>query len=782
MPMGVSTIAKTPMSQSSQARSKGSVELDKSEACAGLIPQYSGVGLSWPKVAVIVLMALLAANATVLLGKHTARWDASDYFCPYYMLVADYARHGQLLTWTPLVNGGCPAGVEPQVGALSPVMVGFGLLTGGSELGFRLYWLALWLLGGWGVLVLARHLDSPPWAGCVGALGYLFCAVYTGHAEHTSYLLVMSWFPWAIWRLDVALVERRIRPAVEAGALWGLSTLGGYPGMIFAGGIYAALWAIGRVLLTPEPVEGATPSSGPGHVAVAARRGLVAIAMTVVFGAVGLTVALPQYVGFVVESRGYSDRAWPLSREVVLRDGALTPAMLSTLASPYLCLHVRASQSPLWESDVAMSSLYLAPTVLVLALAAGRFRDDRFRMYLWAIAAIYLAVALGDWLPLRGWLYDWAPPSRYFRYPAMFRCYTLFTLVVVGLLSARDFQKNLAGEQSWRRWTVVIGTLAVSAAVVFALVCRMSPAKDSLGWIVLGGTHLAIVWGGLLWIARCGRRADQDQRQRLLTRHLIVVALIDAVLTTVISKPTVYSDRKGWQELDAHRVASVDLTAQGLNRLANPKALSDTTVNGHLPLKIPVLQCYTPFRNHFHDQLASDPVLGELGLGADRTWFSPKIARVPWNDRSLDRLIAWSERHGRACLTVTEPEAVRAATSASSETDGDLETLPPVESIATKTIEYQSNRLVLDVEAPAPGWVLVTDRWAPGWQASVNGCPQQVWLGNLVYRAVEVEAGHNRIEFAYRPFGYPWLLGISWGVLAVSLVGACWSRRIASRT
>jgi uncharacterized membrane protein YfhO len=78
---------------------------------------------------------------------------------------------------------------------------------------------------------------------------------------------------------------------------------------------------------------------------------------------------------------------------------------------------------------------------------------------------------------------------------------------------------------------------------------------------------------------------------------------------------------------------------------------------------------------------------------------------------------------------------------------------------------------LLDVDAPARGWLLVTDRWAQGWQACVNGQPQPVWIGQFIFRAVEVEPGANRVEFSYRPFGYPRLLALSWSVLG--LVACC---------
>ena len=133
------------------------------------------------------------------------------------MLIADCARHGELLTWTPLVECGCPAGFDPEIGALSPVTVGLAAALGSHEWAFRVYWLTIWSLGGLGALVLARHWNAPPWAAVATAIGYAFSAVFTGQAEYTAYLVVMAAIPWTLWRLEVAIASQRMAPVARRG-------------------------------------------------------------------------------------------------------------------------------------------------------------------------------------------------------------------------------------------------------------------------------------------------------------------------------------------------------------------------------------------------------------------------------------------------------------------------------------------------------------------------------------------------------------------------------------
>lgn len=66
--------------------------------------------------------------------------------------------------------------------------------------------------------------------------------------------------------------------------------------------------------------------------------------------------------------------------------------------------------------------------------------------------------------------------------------------------------------------------------------------------------------------------------------------------------------------------------------------------------------------------------------------------------------------------------------------------------------EYSDSRVVLEVDLEAPGYVVLSDIWCPGWQASVDDGPaQEVLCAHDGFRAVPVLAGKHRIVIWYRP-------------------------------
>ena len=195
----------------------------------------------WRVWLLLVTLIFLLANQLLVRGVAVGKWDAVGQFLPYYVLVADHARAARFVEWDPWSSGGLLLLGDPQVGAFSPINVALGLLTGGTSAGFRLYWLLIWWLGGFGMLMLGRRLGAPAWGACVVSLGLLLSGVYTGNAEHTSWVAAFSFLPLTIWRLDAALCSRRLWLAAQAGAIWGLSALAGYPGIVMITGCFVAL-------------------------------------------------------------------------------------------------------------------------------------------------------------------------------------------------------------------------------------------------------------------------------------------------------------------------------------------------------------------------------------------------------------------------------------------------------------------------------------------------------------------------------------------------------------
>jgi hypothetical protein len=84
-----------------------------------------------------------------------------------------------------------------------------------------------------------------------------------------------------------------------------------------------------------------------------------------------------------------------------------------------------------------------------------------------------------------------------------------------------------------------------------------------------------------------------------------------------------------------------------------------------------------------------------------------------------------------------------------------------------RVVHYAPERVEIEVTAEAPGYLVLTDAWYPGWKATVDGAPVRVWRADLLFRAVAVRPGDHRVVLTFRPAS----LRVGAGISLVGLVG-----------
>jgi uncharacterized membrane protein YfhO len=65
--------------------------------------------------------------------------------------------------------------------------------------------------------------------------------------------------------------------------------------------------------------------------------------------------------------------------------------------------------------------------------------------------------------------------------------------------------------------------------------------------------------------------------------------------------------------------------------------------------------------------------------------------------------------------------------------------------------EYGLNEVRLQAEMAAPGFVVLSDSYYPGWEATVSGEPASIYRADYLLRAVYVPEGSHEIVFTFLP-------------------------------
>jgi hypothetical protein len=66
-------------------------------------------------------------------------------------------------------------------------------------------------------------------------------------------------------------------------------------------------------------------------------------------------------------------------------------------------------------------------------------------------------------------------------------------------------------------------------------------------------------------------------------------------------------------------------------------------------------------------------------------------------------------------------------------------------------VKYENTLVEIDIDAPRAGIAVLHDLFYPGWEAFVDGKSQKILRANILFRGVEVPAGHHKVTFSFRP-------------------------------
>jgi hypothetical protein len=253
---------------------------------------------------------------------------------------------------------------------------------------------------------------------------------------------------------------------------------------------------------------------------------------------------------------------------------------------------------------------------------------------------------------------------------------------------------------------------------------------------------------------------------------------MDASLTLRLSQD--FMSDAGWQrtllnEVDASHKAALIMSELKRDLSASPR-LGGSHTNLNATVRTATFYNDSTMRNRFHLGFAEHPVVLNEALGKDRIWFGEEaVVTAPTNYPYIG-LVNRSGQLGAPVLIVHSASEMAKASDVWAPQLPDaaqlsaISRLPQLQHIAVRLLRYTPNHLDLQVSCPKDGWLLVTDRWAAGWRAEVNGSPTEVFGGNLIFRAVRVRAGENTVQFFYTQRLYLALLIFSWGSLVVVFV------------
>ncbi len=702
--------------------------------------------------------------------------DLYGYVFPVYRHSFARLASGDIPLWNPYQLSGVPLHSDPGVGLWQPLNAVFLALPTNQAMAWHA--LASLTMMALGTALCLRALGAGYLAATFGGIVFACCGATAGVMSRPAAAGVLAWAPWAFW----AATECMHRPSW----IW-VTTLGVLSALMVAAGSLGVAGVM-LVSLTAYYMYGLMFSTSIDPLPLSKRMVLGLYA-----GAVAAGVSAIVWVPAMWHAPLLTDASETIWRT---RAAMGIPAQLLDLVTQLLA----GSPAPLPRMGYAgvVPLLFIVPALL--------HRDARrpaIFFLLLMLAAGYFSVVGDGIMTLRLPWHAWA-------YPAAFALALLAGLGLDRLLRPHD-RFNLAAVSVPAILVIVVAgvvlafsaglvrgyTLAAVAAVIFVVIFRRRWAA-----VLAGMAVIALLFMDLTL-------ANGNHFRHPWTDAPAVYGTYDEQLSTagaealggriaISAAPLDFSLPANTGMLRSRRMAGgafLGLThaqADWWRALSGPDAVSDAAAGPMLlpNMPRPALLDFMAVRAILTTNDGPTPRPGTNGRTSGlrqirpasglwrndnampRAYWVPAVRTVDGVQEAAEALS--EEGFARDTYCVVDrftPGLVKLGGEILALVPGPESTVAHSRADGACSIEDVSpEELVVDVNVPAAGMIVVADSFDSGWRAYVDDEPRVIVRANGIYRGVHVDAGKHRVRMVYEPRPFYLGAGLSVTTIVVLLV------------
>ncbi len=734
--------------------------------------------------------------------------DLAQFIFPTYFFSAEWWTRGVAPLWNPHLFGGMPFVGDIQSGIFYPLNLLTFFLAQPLTLrdlqllavlhhfiaGAGMYAFLRW--GRWGIenskFIIHNSAAQPRITNyelrilpaLAGAIAVEFSDLFITHFGNLNLIATAAWTPLVLLCYRRAVIDRRASFAALAGIFLALAFYAGHAQAFLF--IVIALGALALYEMFFARRQQTTDDRRQTTNPIANRKSQITnlqpFVMLGITALVAFGLAAPALLP-VLEMTPHTTRV-AFTYEQAARF-SLPPAELIGLFAPGF--FGRGPQNA-WGPWDRVEVGYIGILPLLLAFLALILRRDARAKFFGALALAGLALALGGYAVVHGWLYQFAPGFGQLRAPARFIFLFDFALAALAALG----------------FDYLLRALPRASEIIFKRVVRAAPWAFLLIAMPVGLTANAILILGQGQDAALFARIAQAANA--LAFFILLLALSLALL---IARATRFFRPRAWAlaalaliffdlfSLGAYVDASADDPARVYE---HPGAVAFFKSDGSFfrldPRETGVDNVWTPdtsilyglydvagdnpltladYERYWHalgsrssrayDLLNAKYLLARKSAPVDRAKFKPVFEEgrlaIYENTRVLPRaFIAPKARvvatHAAALDALRAPDfdPTREVVLEKQTTDLRRQTADNNQQSSVKIVGYGPNEIILETNSAREGYLVLSEVWYPGWRAWVGEKEVEVLRANYLFRAVELPAGAWRVRLLYDPLSF----------------------------
>lgn len=721
----------------------------------------SGVIGDVAAIAGLAVLAILLFWPVVFEGQFVPRGggDLVSFIYPRYAFAASSVRHGFLPLWDPYLFGGQPYLADVQSGILYPINL-LAYLAARTFDYRKLEDLAIlhYALAGAFAYFWARQLRVGRFGALVAGTVWETSGFLVAHLGHYNLIAAAVWIPLVLGLLQPALEGGSLAWVAGASMALAVSVFAGHTQISLYSGLLIALYVVGFGL---------------------SRRSWKAPARSLVLLGIGsvLLTVVQLFPGYQLTQQSVrADLAYPDATAF-----AFLPQKLILFLVPHF--YGRAPDAYWGPPSLTENYLYVGILPVVLAgLALLALRDWRPRV-LGAIVGLGLLLSFADWTPLHGWMFALVPGFDKVRAPGRFLLYVDLGLAMLAGLGADLLTRPLPARRralfraylgGWS--AVVLGFLVVAAPLVYLKLFLDRAQNEALVQEVQTATSsfaLALVFL-LASLAILAAYRYRWLKGGALTGVALVLIVVDLVGNNAGINPTPNDPTADFQHpavvgfLQKNLGAGRIDTVTGVEDVWQPDASAlygfPSVWGLYDPLTLTDYYWYwkihIPGRSsRLYDLLGAKYLLAHKDVVLDWKKFKLIASDDPKINVYEDLTALPRAFYVGKGISVASHDAALAAIKAPGFDPGNSVVLEgsadsgadPLGPVPAETVADGPNRVVVRVNAPRTGYLVLSDVYYGGWSATVDGRSAPLLRADWTFRAVPVGPGAHVIVFRFLP-------------------------------
>jgi hypothetical protein len=717
-------------------------------------------------------------------------------FIPWRAFAWENLQNGLLPLWNPYNGLGTPLIANYQLALFYPPgwLVYILSALGGTQLmawGHTVLIVMHLIWAGIGMVAFTKSLGLGELAQTISGLSFTLCGYLVARNSVYSIVWAAAWLPWLLYAANEGLNRSKLTFSFKLLIFTSFQLLTGHAQITWYSLLFAGLW----IITLSWSRYGFRRALGAGLLfifTIIASAGLTAIQLAPTFE----FLLQSQRTGAVNYELGLTYSFWPWR--------LLTFISPDFFGNPGNGTYM--GYASYWEDAIYIGVIpfILSISTFTNILTSKKSINSKQRpimRVLWCLIAVGFVLALGKNTPIFPFLYQFVPTFGMFNAPARWLIWVVFGLCVLAGMGAESWKPPIGkAVRKYRKFAVISVAIAIGAGFTWLTIKDVRPT-------FIQATFMAALWGLIYCLISLGLPKTELGRQRwnyfiigLIALDLVAGqwSLIRTIEASLFS-PTalgivlntdqrVYLSYQDEYNLKFQRFFRIDDFNPVENwgnlwnvLLPNSNLLAKTAyVNNFDPL-MPGRYAY--FINYL-DQLkpgdrteflklinvgyaeSIDPTL-QAGVR-----FEPVAGqgRFQWDNCVLfakDEEESWSltkeqiSNLGKGLIVI---EGAGTNSAAPCSPDGKINI-----QVANTTPQSVS----VSIDAEKGGWLLMADTWYPGWIATVDGIPVNIYRADYLLRGIPVEGGQHKVEIQFRPLSMKiglWVSGFGWVIILIFIL------------